>query len=123
MLLTAATDRFYADGGHTLDFINKSFEVLDLIGWEHAKSVVPSVVRGLVAARGGEESSAWRHPIDLVALLHETFDSVPKLVKPGNFRGETDLAEQIRRDDPHAVIAAMTSAIQAGATMLQLSKS
>ena len=55
MLVTAATDRFYADMGHALDFINKSFEMLDLIGWEHAASILPTTVRQLVAARGGEE--------------------------------------------------------------------
>ena len=35
-LLAAATERAFADTGHTLDFINKAFECLDLIGWEHA---------------------------------------------------------------------------------------
>ena len=25
-----------SDAGHSLDFINKAFECLDLIGWEHA---------------------------------------------------------------------------------------
>ena len=36
-LLAAATERAFADDGHTLDFINKAFECLDLIGWEHAQ--------------------------------------------------------------------------------------
>ena len=36
LLLAAETDRAFADGGHSLDFINKAFECLDLIGWEHA---------------------------------------------------------------------------------------
>ena len=35
-LLSAATERAFADDGHPLDFINKAFECLDLIGWEHA---------------------------------------------------------------------------------------
>src|SRR4051812_5321560 len=76
MLLTAAMDRFYADGGHTLDFINKSFELLDLIGWDNAGTILPTVVRGLVGARGGEESSAWRHPVDLVQLLQSAFKEI-----------------------------------------------
>jgi len=33
LLFTAETDRAYADGGHSLDFINKAFECLDVIGW------------------------------------------------------------------------------------------
>ena len=34
ILLAAATDHYFLDGGHTLDFVNKACELLDLIGWE-----------------------------------------------------------------------------------------
>jgi hypothetical protein len=44
-LLVAETER-----GHSLDFINKAFECLDLIGWEHASSVLPTVVGQMAAA-------------------------------------------------------------------------
>ena len=33
----------------------KAFESLDLVGWERASKVLPTVVRQLVVARGGEE--------------------------------------------------------------------
>ena len=75
LLLGAATDRAFADGGHTLDFINKACECLDLIGWDHAAAVLPSVVGQMVAARGAEETTAWRHPVDLVALCEERLPS------------------------------------------------
>ena len=55
-----------------LDFINKALECLDLIGWEHAAAVLPSVVGQMVAARGAEETTAWRLPVDLVALCIES---------------------------------------------------
>ena len=77
MLLIAVTDRYYADGGHALDFINKAFECLDVIGWEHAATVLPTVIGGLVSARGGENSNAWRHPVDLVALCEGAFAELP----------------------------------------------
>ena len=51
-LLAAETERAFADGGHSLDFINKAFECLDVIGWGHASSVLPTVVGQMVAARG-----------------------------------------------------------------------
>jgi hypothetical protein len=70
-LLAAATERAFADDGHTLDFINKAFECLDLIGWEHAAALLPTVVGQMVAARGAEESTSWRQPVDLVALCDE----------------------------------------------------
>ena len=54
-LLVAETDRAFADTGHSVDFINKAFECLDLIGWEHAAAVLPTVVDQMVAARGAEE--------------------------------------------------------------------
>jgi hypothetical protein len=46
-----------------LDFINKAFECLDLIGWPNASAVLPSIVGQMVAARGADESTAWRQPI------------------------------------------------------------
>src|SRR3954471_13626840 len=68
-LLAAATDRVLADGGHALDFVNKALECLDLIGWEHAAAILPTVVGQLADARGAEETSSWRQPADLVALV------------------------------------------------------
>src|SRR6202040_2635770 len=59
LLLAAETDRAFADTGHSLDFINKAFECLDLIGWEYAADVLPSVVGGMAAARGADESTEW----------------------------------------------------------------
>jgi nitrite reductase/ring-hydroxylating ferredoxin subunit len=45
-LLAAETDRAFADTGHSLDFINKAFECLDLIGWDHASALLPTVIDG-----------------------------------------------------------------------------
>ena len=83
LIFSAVTDRFYADTGHLLDFCNKAFELLDLIGWEHAKEVLPSLMEELVRARGGEEIDAWRHPLDLVPLLRQAADELPELMNEG----------------------------------------
>ena len=37
MLFAAATDHRYLDRGHTLDFVNKALEALDIAGWERAR--------------------------------------------------------------------------------------
>ena len=50
-LLAAETERAFADDGHSLDFINKAFECLDLIGWGHASSLLPTIVGQMAAAR------------------------------------------------------------------------
>src|SRR5499426_3757320 len=79
VLLASATERAFADTGHALDVINKAFECLDLIGWEHAAAVLPTVVGQMVAARGAEESTAWRQPVDLVALCEDASSRAPDL--------------------------------------------
>ena len=78
-LLAAVAERAFADGGHSLDFINKAFECLDLIGWGHASSVLPTVVGQMAAARGAEELTEWRQPVDLVALCDEAAGQMPDL--------------------------------------------
>ena len=69
MIFAACTDHLFLDVGHSLDFANKAFELLDHIGWEHAGEVLPSIVPNLVRAQRMEESSSWRHPVDLAQLL------------------------------------------------------
>ena len=69
MLFAAATDHRYLDGGHTLDFVNKALEALDIAGWERAETVLASLPPQLAFAERMEESNTWRNPVDLVALL------------------------------------------------------
>ena len=127
LLLAADTDRAFADGGHSLDFTNKAFECLDLIGWEHADAVLPAVVGQMVAARGAEESTAWRQPIDLIALCAEAAAELPGLfaARP-NMHGWSDhaaLAQALLGDDPMAIMDALKAAIRAGAVATDLGRS
>ena len=126
LLFTAETDRAYADGGHSLDFINKAFECLDVIGWEHAADVLPSVVGQMVAARGAEERTAWRQPIDLIALCQRAGLEVPHLFTAGEkVKGWSDhvtLSESLLGDDPAAIIAALTASARDGATPSDLGR-
>ena len=127
LLLTAVTDRTFADGGHALDFINKAFECLDIIGWQEAPLVLPTVVDQLVSARGGEELNAWRHPLDLVALCEAASAKLPDLLaagraERGNWRSHASLARQLLADDPDAIVAALAAALRAGATAADLGR-
>ena len=127
LMLTAVTDRYFADGGHALDFTNKAFESLDIIGWEHASAILPSLVDQIVSARGSEESNAWRQPIDLVPLCEAAFAELPELLaagraKRGSWRGDEVLAPSLLGDDPTAIMAALKSAIRDGATAMDLSR-
>src|SRR5215472_3343056 len=126
-LLAAETERVFADTGHSLDFINKAFECLDLIGWEHAPAVLPTVVGQMVAARGAEESTAWRQPVDLVALCEEAANQLPELFAARRgVRGWSDhaaLARDLLGDDPASIVDALKAAIRAGAAPADLSRS
>lgn len=127
MMLTAVTDRAYADEGHALDFVNKAFEALDLIGWEHAAAVLPAVAGQMVAARGGEETDAWRHPVDLIALCETAVAALPAALaegtaRRGQWQAHPALAEAILGDVPAAMMAALQSAIRDGAGPTDLSR-
>jgi nitrite reductase/ring-hydroxylating ferredoxin subunit len=125
-LLGAETERAFADTGHSLDFINKAFECLDLIGWDQAAALLPTVVGQMVAARGAEESTAWRQPVDLVALCKEAATQLPEqFAARQNVHGWTDhaaLARELLRDDPATIIDALKEAIRAGAAPVDLTQ-
>jgi nitrite reductase/ring-hydroxylating ferredoxin subunit len=125
MVFTAATDRFYADSGHVFDFANKAFELLDLIGWEHAEAILPAIVPQLVSARGGEEQNAWRHPQDLVPILREIERQLPDFVERGRGKAWDDtagLSAVLLGEDPLRIIDALKQAIADGARPEQLSQ-
>ncbi|HJX22301.1 MAG TPA: hypothetical protein VJ454_14990, partial [Steroidobacteraceae bacterium] len=127
LLLTAETDRAFADTGHSLDFINKAFECLDLIGWEHAPAVLPTVVGQMVAARGADESTAWRQPADLIALCQTTTTEFPVLFAAGRggerWSEHAALARALLDDDPAAIMDALKAAVRAGAAPSDLGRS
>jgi nitrite reductase/ring-hydroxylating ferredoxin subunit len=120
LLFAAETDRAFADGGHSFDFINKAFECLDLIGWDCAGEILPGVVGQMAAARGAEERTAWRQPVDLIALCEEAAVELPELFvlggQPHGWSGHAGLAESLLGDDPAAIIAALTTAARGGAS-------
>ncbi len=126
MLLAAGTDHVYLDGGHTTDFINKACEMLDMVGWDQATDVLPSVVRGLAMARRSEELNIWRHPVDLIALLDNATARLDNLVRDragtGDWPGFGELVELLLGEDPEATFNAMLAALEAGASLTDISQ-
>jgi nitrite reductase/ring-hydroxylating ferredoxin subunit len=133
-LLAAATDHFFLDGGHVLDFINKAFESLEVIGWQHAAEVLPSLVGQLCRARRSEENQSWRHPIDLVALLREAFaglDDRPSGPSTNGHRPATGsialgrsepLVRTLLGESPVEIVAALNEALASGSSPEQLAR-
>src|SRR6266508_2774123 len=124
MLFAAATDHRYLDGGHTLDFVNKALEALDIAGWERAEAVLASLPIQLAGAERMEEANAWRNPVDLVALLDEAFAQVPDALSEGalveGWTGREALVENVLGEDPAASIEALLAALADGASEVEL---
>jgi hypothetical protein len=126
MIFAACTDHRYIDEGHSLDFANKAFELLDHIGWQHAETVLPSLVPNLVRATRAEESSSWRHPVDLPALLNEAYADLDALFAEGGERltewdGHEALAETILDGEPAGILDAMRQLVRSGVPLRELS--
>jgi nitrite reductase/ring-hydroxylating ferredoxin subunit len=122
LLLVAATDHVYLDAGHVVDFINKACEYLDLVGWDSASLVLPSLVDGLANAQRSEEQNAWRHPVDLIELLAPHLDRLARLA-PGDVGLEADfdaLASAVLEDDPAAGLEAISSALERGVAFAEV---
>ena len=125
-LLAAETERAFADDGHSLDFINKAFECLDLIGWGMFP-LLPTVVGQMAAARGAEESTEWRQPIDLVALCDEAAGQLPAMFaashRASGWSDHAALARELLGDDPVGITGAIKAAVRHGAAPADLGRS
>jgi len=125
MLFAAATDHRYLDGGHTLDFVNKALEALDLAGWDRAQAVLASLPAQLAAAERMEEANSWRNPVDLVALLEGAFDELPQALAAGAARrggwgGRAAVVEAILDGEAASTLEALLDALRDGAVVVEL---
>lgn len=126
MIFAACTDHLYLDTGHTLDFANKAFELLDHIGWQHAGDVLTSLVPAITGAQRMEETSSWTHPVDLSTLLTDSYSGLDSaLGRPRNTTGSwpdrEQLAETILGDDPDQTLQQLLHALNSGAPLMELS--
>jgi nitrite reductase/ring-hydroxylating ferredoxin subunit len=123
MLFAAATDHRYLDGGHTLDFVNKALEALDLAGWEHAEAVLGSLPAQLAGAERMEESNTWRNPVDLVALLEHAFEQLPSdpaATARGGWSGRGALVATLLEEEAAVILDALLEALREGASEVEL---
>jgi nitrite reductase/ring-hydroxylating ferredoxin subunit len=126
MLFAAATDHVYLDVGHTLDFINKSTEMLSSIGWDQSSTILPSLLEGLAMARRSEEINSWRHPVDLISLMEPIYEQLPALYErqgTGQWDDFDAFAETLLGEDPEAIMQGIVSAMESGAHLTEISQS
>jgi nitrite reductase/ring-hydroxylating ferredoxin subunit len=125
MLFSAATDHRYLDSGHVLDFTNKAFEALDIVGWDMAEQVLTSLVTLYAQATRMEERSSWRHPIDIVAPLNDCFDKLPAILEKGKqshntWKANKEIVDVLLGDNPTAIVDVLIESLQDGAKQEEL---
>ena len=135
LLSDAAAQRLYAEGGHLLDSCNKVFELMDHVGTDDAETHVALLAGRVAAARGEEEGSAWRHPVDVVSAARELETSLPALLaaaEDASSANGADGAAQAREvagrllqvllgDDGRAVVSAIRDVLAGGTAPRTLS--
>jgi nitrite reductase/ring-hydroxylating ferredoxin subunit len=136
ILFAAATDHRFLDVGHTLDFTNKALEALDIVSWDNkeiVESVLSSLVSGYANAERMEESNAWRHPLDLIAILENAFSKFSGALENAGrtererdkekWNGRDKLVTALLGDDPQSIANELLGALNQGATELELASS
>jgi hypothetical protein len=127
MMCAAAADHVFLDGGHTIDFTNKAFEVLDHLGWAAAADVLPTLAAQTARASRSEERGSWRFPHDLAGLVATATGAIPqrwatRLDGFDHEQGVSALAWSLLAEDPEAVVAAIDDAISTGAEPEELGR-
>ena len=129
VMFSAVTDHVFLDGGHTLDFTNKAFEVLDHLGWEAAPDVLPTLVAQTASASRSEEQGAWRYPHDLAGMITAATAALGERVAAGarddrfdHHAGVAELAWAILSEDPTEIVGAIDDAVASGAQPEELGR-
>ena len=77
-VLACCTDHRYCDGGHTLDFAVKCAELAESLKADgDAALMFTALVPQLVSMARLEETSAWRRPVDVAALVADAERELP----------------------------------------------
>ena len=125
MMFAAVTDHVFIDEGHTVDFTNKAFELVRLLGPDSAPLLLPTLVHGTASAVRHEELAEWRHPYDLSALIERTQLSVMNNGAGSGAFGDdqvSNLGRALLVDDPESVVDALVEAAEDGASAEQLGR-
>ncbi|MCF6411696.1 Rieske (2Fe-2S) protein [Pseudalkalibacillus salsuginis] len=127
MMMTAVTDHFYINAGHTLDFHNKAFEVLGHVGNDYRSYVLTSLLPGISDVSRSEESHSWQSPVDLVTPLKKAFEKLPDIISrknviDGKTFDEEAFVEQLLSDQPVKTVDRMMDALESGVSPVRLSQ-
>ncbi|MDQ0255263.1 nitrite reductase/ring-hydroxylating ferredoxin subunit [Evansella vedderi] len=128
MMMTAITDHFYMNIGHTLDFHNKAFEMLEQLQEENREYILTSLIPELSSASRSEESHSWQAPVNLVGPLKKAFalleniDINKEQANESIGLNEDHLVEQLLSDDPVETVNLLIEALQKGKSPVRLAQ-
>ena len=125
LILSAETDRVYAAGGHTLDGANKAFELIEIVGPDHAADLLPLALPAITSARGTEEDAHWHHPREIIHPLRQAESHLAESLSEGRdkrWKDDGSLVPALLGDDPLKIIELLEASLRAGAAPIELSK-
>ncbi|MFC0470720.1 Rieske (2Fe-2S) protein [Halalkalibacter kiskunsagensis] len=129
MMMTAITDHFYMNIGHTLDFHNKAFEMMSKLQDENREYILTSLLPELSSATRSEESHSWQAPINLVEPLNNAFRTLENIeIKEEDGKNSSDIVdedqvlEQLLSDDPVRTVELLMEALQNGKSPVRLAQ-
>jgi hypothetical protein len=126
LFFQAATDRMYAHDGQAVFMTNKGFELIECLGRDAAKDILPTIVRWVSSrGSGAEDRNNWNHPVDLVTPLREAEKQIAAWMEQGKgktFAGDEELKKTLLGDDPHVIINSIGKALSDGASTEHLAR-
>lgn len=122
MVAAACTDHRFLDVGHALDFANKAFELLDVLGWDAAGEVLPSLIPTITGGARMEEAGQWRHPVDLAGLVADTAAGLDLPARATtDWAGHDELAALVLDGDPADALAEIARLVRSGVPVVEVS--
>ena len=124
IVFSTITDRIYSAVGHTFDFANKTFELMKIIGWDHAERILPTLVSGITSARGEEESSSWRNPVDLVPQIRKIEGELQDAHRDSKKKAEvpSGLNDILLGGDPFLILNTLKEILNLGVEPTEIAK-
>ncbi|PYZ98241.1 (2Fe-2S)-binding protein [Alteribacter lacisalsi] len=123
MMMTAVTDHYYMNTGHTLDFHNKAFEMLEKTGDDLQGQVLTSLLPEFTNASRSEELHSWQAPVDLRIPLEHAFEQMENMEFGDETVADPDhLFDMLLRDDPAETVQLITGLLENGANPVLIAR-
>ncbi|MFD0695951.1 Rieske (2Fe-2S) protein [Paenibacillus sp. GCM10027628] len=137
MMLVAATDHFYLDGGHVFDFHSKAFEALEWAEVSQKERILTSLVPMMARSTRSEELHQWQAPQNLVEPIKQAVNELEQNAAQAKLtKGATDarqqtalsadteeqVLQQLLSDTPEQTIALLRDLLIAGTAPAQLAQ-